>query len=164
MTTALERPRWDRKNEPFSEYQKRLESYVAQYRNQRSKPAETVRHQQIIEQRITAVKVEMDEVARARISELERQMADLIARLDAATAKVIKESQEPVADLSENFADLMLADETVEDARERLTRQLVYLRHVLIAPDARGYPMTPEEQAELQDIERRQALGKWLNA
>lgn len=70
----------------------------------------------------------------------------------------------PVADLSENFADLMLADETVEDARERLTRQLVYLRHVLIAPDARGYPLTPEEQAELQDIERRQALGKWLNA
>lgn len=121
----------------------------------------------------------------ARVDELEAQFDGLADRLGDAFERIraLEErppvervevrvepapepAPEPEPDVSPetHFADLMLADETVEDARERLTRQLVYLRHVLIAPEARGYPMTPDEQAQLQDIERRQALGKWLNA
>ena len=68
-----------------------------------------------------------------------------------------------------SFADLMLADETADDARERLSQRLRELRHYLIAPEIKpnedgSVGLTPAEQAELQDLERRQTLGRWLEA
>lgn len=97
MTTALERPRWDRKNEPFSEYQKRLESYVAQYRNQRSKPRVIERIETIRE-----VVTERDYLdASARIEKLERdakENADLLAYLMAPAAEEVEEYRFPAPD------------------------------------------------------------------
>jgi hypothetical protein len=68
-----------------------------------------------------------------------------------------------------HFADLMLADETLDDARERLSQRLRELRHYLIAPEIKvnedgSVGLTAGEQAELQDLERRQTLGRWLEA
>jgi hypothetical protein len=68
-----------------------------------------------------------------------------------------------------HFADLMLADETSDDAKARLSQRLKELRHYLIAPEIRvnedgSLGLTPAEQAELQDLERRQTLGRWLEA
>jgi hypothetical protein len=68
-----------------------------------------------------------------------------------------------------HFADLMLADETVDDAKARLSHRLKELRHYLMAPEIRvnedgSLGLTPAEQAELQDLERRQTLGRWLEA
>lgn len=75
----------------------------------------------------------------------------------------------PVADLSENFADLMFSDETTEEARQRLTLEMKELRHVLQSPSLQPNPdgsvgLTQDQMHRLQDLERRQALGKWLNA
>ena len=68
-----------------------------------------------------------------------------------------------------HFADLMLADETLDDARERLSQRLRELRHYLIAPEIKvnedgSVGLTAGEQAELADLERRQTLGRWLEA
>lgn len=68
-----------------------------------------------------------------------------------------------------HFADLMLADETLDDAKARLSQRLRELRHYLIAPEIKvnedgSVGLTGEEQAELQDLERRQTLGRWLDA
>jgi hypothetical protein len=68
-----------------------------------------------------------------------------------------------------HFADLMLADETLDDAKARLSARLKELRHYLMAPEIRvnedgSLGLTGEEQAELQDLERRQTLGRWLDA
>lgn len=68
-----------------------------------------------------------------------------------------------------HFADLMLADETIDDAKARLSQRLRELRHYLIAPEIKvnedgSVGLTGEEQAELQDFERRQTLGRWLDA
>jgi hypothetical protein len=67
------------------------------------------------------------------------------------------------------FADLMLADETIDDAKARLSQRLRELRHYLIAPEIKpnedgSVGLTAGEQAELQDLERRQTLGRWLEA
>jgi hypothetical protein len=76
----------------------------------------------------------------------------------------------PAPDAPENhFADLMLADETADDAKTRLSQRLKELRHYLIAPEIKvnedgSVGLTGEEQAELQDLERRQTLGRWLEA
>ena len=63
----------------------------------------------------------------------------------------------------------MLADETIDDARARLSARLKELRHYLIAPEIKvnedgSVGLTAGEQAELQDLERRQTLGRWLEA
>jgi hypothetical protein len=68
-----------------------------------------------------------------------------------------------------HFADLMLADETLDDAKARLSQRLRELRHYLIAPEIKvnedgSVGLTGEEQSELQDLERRQTLGRWLDA
>jgi hypothetical protein len=68
-----------------------------------------------------------------------------------------------------HFADLMLADETLDDAKARLSQRLRELRHYLMAPEIRvnedgSLGLTAGEQAELQDLERRQTLGRWLEA
>ena len=68
-----------------------------------------------------------------------------------------------------HFADLMLADETVDDAKARLSARLKELRHYLIAPEIKvnedgSVGLTAGEQSELQDLERRQTLGRWLDA
>jgi len=68
-----------------------------------------------------------------------------------------------------HFADLMLADETLDDAKARLSARLKELRHYLMAPEIRvnedgSLGLTGEEQSELQDLERRQTLGRWLDA
>lgn len=97
MTTELERPRWDRKNEPFSEYQKRLESYVAQYRNQRSKPRVIERIETIRE----VVTERDDSDASARIEKLEqdaRENADLLAYLMAPAHEDVDQFRFPAPD------------------------------------------------------------------
>jgi hypothetical protein len=76
---------------------------------------------------------------------------------------------EPEPEPETHFADLMLADETIEDAKARLSQRLKELRHYLIAPEIRvnedgSLGLTPAEQAELADLERRQTLGRWLEA
>jgi hypothetical protein len=68
-----------------------------------------------------------------------------------------------------HFADLMLADETLDDAKARLSQRLRELRHYLIAPEIKvnedgSVGLTGDEQSELQDLERRQTLGRWLDA
>ena len=73
------------------------------------------------------------------------------------------------AEPEHHFADLMLADETTDDAKARLSQRLKELRHYLIAPEIRvnedgSLGLTSAEQAELQDLERRQTLGRWLEA
>jgi hypothetical protein len=81
----------------------------------------------------------------------------------------------PVAELEQSaepehhFADLMLADETADDAKARLSQRLRELRHYLMAPEIRvnedgSLGLTGDEQSELQDLERRQTLGRWLDA
>jgi hypothetical protein len=75
----------------------------------------------------------------------------------------------PASEPEHAFADLMLADETIDDARARLSARLKELRHYLMAPEIRvnedgSLGLTGEEQAELQDLERRQTLGRWLDA
>jgi len=75
----------------------------------------------------------------------------------------------PASEPENLFADLMLADETIDDARERLSQRLRELRHYLIAPEIRpnedgSVGLTSAEQAELKDLERRQTLGRWLEA
>lgn len=67
------------------------------------------------------------------------------------------------------FADLMLADETAEDAKVRLTEKLKLLRHYLMAPEIKvnedgSFGLLKDEQDELKDLERRQAQGRWLDA
>lgn len=77
---------------------------------------------------------------------------------------------EPVSvEPEHHFADLMLADETIDDAKARLSARLKELRHYLMAPEIRvnedgSLGLTGEEQSELQDLERRQTLGRWLDA
>jgi hypothetical protein len=78
---------------------------------------------------------------------------------------------DPVSEVepAQHFADLMLADETADDARVRLSQRLRELRHYLMAPEIRvnedgSLGLTGEEQSELQDLERRQTLGRWLDA
>jgi hypothetical protein len=75
----------------------------------------------------------------------------------------------PAPEPEHHFADLMLADETIDDAKARLSQRLRELRHYLIAPEIKvnedgSVGLTAGEQAELQDLERRQTLGRWLEA
>lgn len=85
-------------------------------------------------------------------------------------APTVSEQPEPApAEPEHHFADLMLADETVDDARARLSQRLRELRHYLIAPEIKvnedgSVGLTAGEQSELQDLERRQTLGRWLDA
>ena len=77
---------------------------------------------------------------------------------------------DPEPDAPEShFADLMLADETAEDAKVRLTEKLKLLRHYLMAPEIKvnadgSFGLLKDEQDELKDLERRQAQGRWLDA
>lgn len=92
-----------------------------------------------------------------------------IAALRARVAELEQPPQPPQAEPETHFADLMLADETIEDARERLSQRLRELRHYLIAPEIKvnedgSVGLTSAEQSELQDLERRQTLGRWLEA
>lgn len=97
--------------------------------------------------------------------DLAAELAALRERLDALTAK----EQAPEPEPESHFADLMLADETIDDARARLSQRLRELRHYLIAPEIKvnedgSVGLTAGEQSELQDLERRQTLGRWLEA
>lgn len=92
-----------------------------------------------------------------------------LAALRARVAELETPSQPPQAEPETHFADLMLADETIDDARERLSQRLRELRHYLIAPEIKpnedgSVGLTSAEQSELQDLERRQTLGRWLEA
>jgi hypothetical protein len=97
--------------------------------------------------------------------------------IDVMKARYLAEfDAEPVAEVKpapiepeHHFADLMLADETIDDAKARLSQRLRELRHYLIAPEIKvnedgSVGLTAGEQAELQDLERRQTLGRWLEA
>ena len=92
------------------------------------------------------------------------------AELAALRARVAElEAPEPEPEPEHHFADLMLADETIDDARARLSQRLRELRHYLIAPEIKvnedgSVGLTAGEQSELQDLERRQTLGRWLEA
>jgi len=88
---------------------------------------------------------------------------------DMAKTKCEPRVIETPVEVENHFADLMLADETLNDARERLSQRLRELRHYLIAPQIKpnkdgSVGLTPAEQAELADLERRQTLGRWLEA
>ena len=93
-------------------------------------------------------------------------MADLAFGLSASPPVTVAYVQpEP----EHHFADLMLADETIDDAKARLSLRLRELRHYLIAPEIKvnedgSVGLTASDQAELQDLERRQTLGRWLDA
>lgn len=81
----------------------------------------------------------------------------------------VEAEPEPAPEPESHFADLMLADETIDDARARLSQRLRELRHYLIAPEIKvnedgSVGLTAGEQSELQDLERRQTLGRWLEA
>jgi hypothetical protein len=101
---------------------------------------------------------------------LQRRLAqaeDMIAWLVAPAEDAPEPTPEPTPE--HHFADLMLADETADDARARLSARLKELRHYLMAPEIRvnedgSLGLTGEEQSELQDLERRQTLGRWLDA
>ena len=90
-----------------------------------------------------------------------------IAALRARVAEL--ETPPPEPEPETHFADLMLADETIDDAKARLSQRLRELRHYLIAPEIKvnedgSVGLTASEQSELQDLERRQTLGRWLEA
>jgi len=98
-----------------------------------------------------------------------REMADELAWLMQSVAEPEQPEPAPAPEPEHHFADLMLADETIDDAKARLSHRLKELRHYLIAPEIRvnedgSLGLTPAEQAELQDLERRQTLGRWLEA
>lgn len=98
--------------------------------------------------------------------------------IDVLKARYLAEFDEPAPEAGpepepeapeSHFADLMLADETAEDAKVRLTERLKMLRHYLIAPEIKvnedgSFGLLKHEQEELQDLERRQAQGRWLDA
>jgi hypothetical protein len=96
------------------------------------------------------------------------------AELDDRVRDAVREAlgmkpEAPTAELETHFADLMLADETLDDAKARLSQRLRELRHYLIAPEIKvnedgSVGLTAGEQSELQDLERRQTLGRWLEA
>lgn len=119
---------------------------------------------------------ELAERALARQIARDMERADLIneaidlvlERLKVAAAPAPVEP-EPEPEPEHHFADLMLADETIDDAKARLSQRLRELRHYLIAPEIKvnedgSVGLTAGEQAELQDLERRQTLGRWLEA
>lgn len=92
-----------------------------------------------------------------------------IEQLKKQRSEVIQPEPEPEPEPEHHFADLMLADETIDDARARLSQRLRELRHYLIAPEIKvnqdgSVGLTAGEQSELQDLERRQTLGRWLEA
>ena len=98
---------------------------------------------------------------------------DLAAENEALRRRIaeLETIPEPTPDPEpeSHFADLMLADETLDDAKARLSQRLRELRHYLIAPEIKvnedgSVGLTGEEQSELQDLERRQTLGRWLEA
>lgn len=98
---------------------------------------------------------------------------DLAAENEALRRRIaeLETIPEPTPDPEpeSHFADLMLADETIDDARARLSQRLKELRHYLIAPEIKvneggSVGLTGDEQSELQDLERRQTLGRWLDA
>lgn len=100
--------------------------------------------------------------------DLAAELRALRERLDAMTAREPAPEPAPI-EPETHFADLMLADETLDDARARLSQRLRELRHYLMAPEIRvnedgSLGLTGEEQSELQDLERRQTLGRWLEA
>jgi hypothetical protein len=101
-------------------------------------------------------------------ADLINEAIDLVLeRLKVAAAPVPEPTPEPEPE--HHFADLMLADETLDDAKARLSQRLRELRHYLIAPEIKvnedgSVGLTAGEQAELQDLERRQTLGRWLEA
>ena len=111
---------------------------------------------------------ERSDLAASRALVAAQQEADL---LNAAwdMLKYRPPAPEPDPEPETHFADLMLADETIDDAKARLSQRLRELRHYLIAPEIRvnedgSLGLTSAEQAELQDLERRQTLGRWLEA
>jgi hypothetical protein len=92
-----------------------------------------------------------------------------LAILRTRVAELEQPAPPPQTDPEHHFADLMLADETIDDAKARLSQRLRDLRHYLIAPEIKvnedgSVGLTPGEQVELQDLERRQTLGRWLDA
>ena len=96
---------------------------------------------------------------------------DLAAENEALRQRIaeLETIPEPEPEPETHFADLMLADETADDARVRLSQRLRELRHYLIAPEIKvnedgSVGLTASDQAELQDLERRQTLGRWLDA
>ena len=99
------------------------------------------------------------------IRELQDEVSWLMSQLVPEAASEPTPDPEP----EHHFADLMLADETIDDAKARLSQRLKELRHYLIAPEIKvnedgSVGLTAGEQAELQDLERRQTLGRWLEA
>jgi hypothetical protein len=107
----------------------------------------------------------------AAAAEEENRLRDLIAsmlpKFPPPQQAAVSEPEPPEPE--HHFADLMLADETMDDARARLSQRLRELRHYLIAPEIKvnedgSVGLTAGEQAELQDLERRQTLGRWLEA
>jgi len=98
-----------------------------------------------------------------------RELQDEVSWLMSQSAPEAAPEPTPDPEPEHHFADLMLADETIDDAKARLSHRLKELRHYLIAPEIRvnedgSLGLTPAEQAELQDLERRQTLGRWLEA
>jgi hypothetical protein len=94
---------------------------------------------------------------------------DVVAAPAPAPAPEPTPEPAPASEPEHAFADLMLADETIDDAKARLSQRLKELRHYLIAPEIKvnedgSVGLTGEEQSELQDLERRQTLGRWLDA
>ena len=124
------------------------------------------------------VKVTAEPKPDPRIAEMQKRIAELEARKPEVkiveVEKIVERIVEVAAPAPEpepetHFADLMLADETINDARARLSQRLRELRHYLIAPEIKvnedgSVGLTAGDQAELQDLERRQTLGRWLDA
>lgn len=110
------------------------------------------------------------------VKEIEREdiIQEALARMGSALRARIAELETipeptPEPEPESHFADLMLADETIDDAKARLSQRLRELRHYLIAPEIKvnedgSVGLTAGEQSELQDLERRQTLGRWLEA
>jgi len=106
----------------------------------------------------------------AREPVIERFTERVEVRVETVTAPPPPPPPEPEPLAPEShFADLMLADETAEDAKVRLTEKLKLLRHYLMAPEIKvnadgSFGLLKDEQDELKDLERRQTQGRWLDA
>jgi len=158
--------RQENRDLPFEERKRRAELRQAQSRlAQEAKPEPVPDVMPTLEEL-------MAQVAARKISDSIKEAELVNTAFDAVMAALkpqAKPEPEPEPEPEHHFADLMLADETLDDAKARLSQRLRELRHYLIAPEIKvnedgSVGLTGEEQSELQDLERRQTLGRWLDA
>lgn len=183
MTADLERPR-RAKGEPMSAYSERREAYVAAHRRERNKRHIITERTERIVERIEPVE---DEATKRRLQEAEDALAWLMepGEPELESASYIDRDERPaaveevvgpleadedpeLAAIPKEFRALMLEGEAPAKFTERMKRRWQALKHLQIdgskPTNARALPdMTDEERDELEDLEARNKISRWLD-